>query len=365
MSDWITTMRKGSFGPFQRKTIGYMHEVEHQMLLDNGEGLNENAASAIIDTASKGTPPGNNPAPMPEDMDESIIETDSIWKDLMHQIYKDKKAFLGAIMVAIFVIVAIGAPIFAPEDPYEVDMAEMLVPPSFMDSAADASDNSYILGTDFLGRDIMSRLIYGARISLAIGLIPPLITLAIGTLLGMTAGYYGGKTDYLIMRLADICMSFPSLLLAMVVMYTLGASLFNIFIALSIVNWGGASRIIRAQTLSLKQKEFVEAARSMGVSKWKILWRHIFPNCIPSLIVLFTLSVPEAIMSEAGLSFLGVGAQPPMPSWGLMISRGKEYLFSSPWVAITPGIAIFLVVIAFNFIGDGLRDALDPYTKHD
>ncbi|MBS7527318.1 ABC transporter permease [Fusibacter paucivorans] len=302
---------------------------------------------------------------MPEDQEDTLIAADSIWRELLQSIYKDKKAFVGAILVIAFVIIALGAPIFAPYDPYEVDMAEMLVPPSFTEGASEISDNSYMIGTDFLGRDIMSRIIYGARISLAIGLIPPLITLAIGTLLGMTAGYYGGKTDYLIMRLADICMSFPSLLLAMVVMYTLGASLFNIFIALSIVNWGGTSRIIRAQTLSLKQKEFVEAARSMGVSKWKILWRHIFPNCIPSLIVLFTLSVPEAIMSEAGLSFLGVGAQPPMPSWGLMISRGKEYLFSSPWVAITPGIAIFIVVIAFNFIGDGLRDALDPYTKHD
>lgn len=348
---WANELRHIGKNPFTMRSVKYVQDVEKETL---GANLEKGEETSNI-------PPQNS---APED--ETMIEN-SFWKEMFRQVYQDKKAFLGAIMVALFIIIAVFAPIFAPHDPYEVDMSKMLLPPSFMagDSADSADQSTYLLGTDFLGRDVLSRIIYGARISLVIGLVPTLITLAIGTLLGMVSGYFGGKTDYLIMRLADICMSFPSLLLAMVVMYTLGASLFNIFIALSIVNWGGTSRIVRAQTLALKEKEFVEAAKSIGVRKWDILWRHIFPNCIPSLIVLFTLSVPEAIMSEAGLSFLGVGAQPPMPSWGLMISRGKEYLFSSPWVAITPGVAIFLVVIAFNFIGDGLRDALDPYTKHE
>jgi ABC-type dipeptide/oligopeptide/nickel transport system permease subunit len=288
------------------------------------------------------------------DDDNDDLTRETMLGEVMYHLKKDKKAMTGGVVVILFVLIAIFAPLIAPYDPYFVDMGKMFTKPS----------SEYLLGTDFIGRDILSRMIYGARISLIIGLVPTIISLVIGTVLGMTAGYIGGKVDYLIMRLADICMSFPSILLAMVVMYTLGSSLFNIFIALSIVGWGGTARIIRSQTLALKEKEFVEAAVAMGVKKSTLMWRHIFPNTIPSLAVLFTLNVPGAIMSEASLSFLGVGAQPPTPSWGLMISRGKEYLFSAPWVAIMPGIAIFIVVIAFNFIGDGLRDALDPYTRN-
>ena len=341
-----------SKNPFAFRSYLYMLDVEKKHLNRKGSqerSQNDNKMNASLPPSSE---------------DEELITEDSFWGEIVKSIYADKKALVGLVVIVLFILIAALAPIISPYDPYEVNMADVLLEPSFMTTVQDGV-NQYFMGTDFLGRDVLSRIIYGARISLVIGLIPTTITLLIGTTLGIAAGYIGGKTDYIIMRLADVCMSFPSLLLAMVVMYTLGASLFNIFIALSIVNWGGTSRIVRAQTLSIKEKEFVEAARSMGVSKTHIMLRHILPNCIPSLIVLFTLNVPEAIMAEAGLSFLGVGAQPPMPSWGLMISRGKEYLFSSPWVAITPGIAIFIVVIAFNFIGDGFRDALDPYTKHE
>lgn len=288
------------------------------------------------------------------DDENEDLTRETMLGEVMHHLKKDKKAMTGGIIVILFVLTAIFAPLIAPHDPYLVDMDKMFIKPS----------SEYLMGTDFIGRDILSRMIYGARISLIIGLVPTIISLTIGTTLGMIAGYLGGKVDYLIMCLADICMFFPSILLAMVVMYTLGSSLFNIFIALSIVGWGGTARIIRSQTLTIKEKEFVEVAIAMGVGKHTLMWRHIFPNTIPSLAVLFTLNVPAAIMSEAGLSFLGVGAQPPTPSWGLMISRGKEFLFSAPWVTIMPGIAIFIVVIAFNFIGDGLRDALDPYTRN-
>ncbi|WP_228727774.1 ABC transporter permease [Fusibacter ferrireducens] len=335
--------RRSPFG-FGRKRLKYMMSIEAT------EAKNESDLATSESSKSSKIP---NNGKSPRDAEDLVTE-EHFWQSLFKGIYRDKKALVGLVMVFLFILIALLAPWIVPHDPYAVDMEKVLIAPN----------STYVIGTDFLGRDILSRIIYGARISLVIGLVPTLISLAIGTFLGMVSGYFGGKIDYLIMRLADVCMAFPSLLLAMVVMYTLGASLFNIFIALSIVNWGSTSRIVRAQTLSIKEKEFVEAARSIGVGKFKILWRHIFPNCIPSLIVLFTLSVPEAIMSEASLSFLGVGAQPPTPSWGLMISRGKEFLFSSPWVAITPGVAIFLVVIAFNFIGDGLRDALDPYTKH-
>ncbi|MGB3996396.1 MAG: ABC transporter permease, partial [Acetomicrobium sp.] len=166
-----------------------------------------------------------------------------------------------------------------------------------------------------------------------------------------------------VMRMADVVMAFPSLLLAIVVMYTLGATLFNLFIALSVVGWAGAARVVRSQTLSIREKEFIEAAKAIGVKDFKIMARHVFPNCLPSLMVLFTMNIPDAILSEASLSFLGVGAQPPTPSWGLLVSNGKEFLFSAPWVAILPGLAILITVLAFNFIGDGLRDAIDPYLK--
>lgn len=265
----------------------------------------------------------------------------------------DKAASLGGIIIILAVTMAIFAPQIAPHDPYLVNLSMRLKPPSQL----------YLLGTDELGRDVLSRIIYGSRISLMIGIVPTLISMIIGTVMGLVSGYMGKKTDFIIMRLADVMLAFPSLLLAMVVMYTLGASLFNLFIALSIISWAGTARVVRSQTLSLKEKEFVEAANASGVKKGKIMFRHILPNCLPSLIVLFTLDIPGAILAEASLSFLGVGAKPPEASWGLMVSQGKQYLFSSPWMSITPGAAILIIVLAFNFLGDGLRDAIDPYMK--
>ena len=196
-----------------------------------------------------------------------------------------------------------------------------------------------------------------------IGLVPTAISMTIGTILGLMAGYMGKTVDFVIMRFADIMLAFPSLLLAMVIMYTLGASLINIFVALSLIQWAGTARVVRSQTLSLKEKEYVEAARSIGVSKWKIMFRHILPNCLPSLIVLFTLNIPGNILSESSLSFLGVGAKPRSTSWGLMVTRGKAYLFNDPVLALAPGVAILILVLAFNFLGDGLRDVMDPYLK--
>lgn len=278
---------------------------------------------------------------------------ESFFTEILQAVKQNKSAVAGCSVLVIFVVAALLAPVIAPYDPYAVNMNQQFQKPS----------TEHLLGTDMFGRDMLSRIIYGARVSLVIGLVPTLISMLLGTILGLIAGYYGKKTDYVIMRLADVVMAFPSLLLAMVVMYTLGASLLNIFIAISIVNWAGTARVVRAQTLVLKEKEFVEAAKVMGVKDWVILVRHLLPNCIPSLLVLFTLGIPEAIMSEATLSFLGVGAQPPMASWGLMVSSGKEFLFMAPWVAIVPGVAILVVAMAFNFLGDGLRDALDPYLK--
>jgi len=285
--------------------------------------------------------------------EENEFIKEAFWPDFLRSFMRNKTAVLGLGTVAILILVAVFAPWVAPHDPYLVDLQIQLRKP----------DATYLLGTDMFGRDVLSRIIYGSRISFIIGLIPTTISMVVGTILGMISGYYGKKTDYIIMRLCDIVMAFPSLLLAMVVMYTLGSSLLNIFIALSLVGWAGTARVVRSQTLALKEKEFIEGARAIGVRNWTIITRHIFPNCIPSLLVLFTMGIPGAILSEAGLSFLGVGAQPPTPSWGLMASAGKEFIFSSPWIAIAPGAAILIIVLAFNFLGDGIRDALDPYMK--
>lgn len=277
----------------------------------------------------------------------------SFLKDIVTAYRRNRLATLGALIVVILVLMAVFAPLLSPYDPFEIDLDVMTQAPS----------HAHWLGTDQFGRDLLTRIMFGTRISLWIGIVPTLLSMALGTALGLIGGFYGGWIDTAIMRLCDMVLAFPSLLLAMVVMYTLGASLVNIFIALAVVGWAGTARVVRAQVLSLREKEFVEAARAIGVRNRVIMVRHILPNCLPALIVLFTLGIPGAIMSEATLSFLGVGAQPPTPSWGLIITSGKEYLFSAPWIAIAPGVFILITVLAFNFMGDGFRDALDPYMK--
>ena len=261
-------------------------------------------------------------------------------------------ALLGLILILLIVLMAAFAPFIARVDPNKINLTDMRKPPSA----------AHWFGTDDMGRDVFARVVYGSRTSLLIGFVPSLISLILGTALGLAAGYVGGKLDDLIMRLADVVLAFPSLLLAMVVMYTLGSSILNMFIALSIINWAGTARVVRAQTLSIKQTEFVEAARSMGVSRLSIVFRHILPNCLPNLIVLFTLDIPGAIMWESSMSFLGVG-DPNAASWGLMVSQGKRFAYMCPWLILAPGIAILVTVMAFNFLGDGLRDAMDPYLK--
>ena len=262
-------------------------------------------------------------------------------------------AMVGLAFVLLLVLGAIFAPWISPHDPYRVALDEQLLPAS----------TTYWLGTDNFGRDVLTRILYGARISLVVGIVPSLISLMIGTMMGILSGYLGGRTDFVVMRLADMMIAFPSLLLAMVVMYTLGANLLNILIALALVGWASVARVVRSQTLALREKEFIEAARANGTARITVMLRHIFPNVVPTLIVLFTLAIPEAIMWESSLSFLGVGVQPPEASWGLLVAKGKEYMFQAPAVAIAPGVAILLTVLAFNFIGDGLRDALDPSMK--
>ena len=270
-------------------------------------------------------------------------------------IKNNKLTFISLVLIILLIFIAIFAPVIAPYNPYAQNLKDRLLSPDFI----------HILGTDELGRDVFSRLIYGMRISLTVGLLPTFISMLIGSILGLVAGYYGGKIDFLIMRIADIILAFPSLLFAMVVMYTMGGGLINIFIALSFINWASTARVVRAQTLSLKEMDYVLAAKTVGVGNITIMYRHILPNCLTNLIVLFTLNIPSAILSEASLSFLGVGALPPSASLGLMVVKAKKYLFTNPYLVLAPSIMIMCIVLLFNFLGDGLRDILDPKLKEN
>ena len=295
-----------------------------------------------------------SPAPLPEDLAADLGESQSIGAQLRRMAKQNKLAVISAAVLALFLLGAIFAPVLTPYSPTVGDTAQRLAAPSV----------KHLLGTDEMGRDVLTRLLYGSRISLAVGVVPTLISLLLGIVLGMTAGFLGGKADYLIMRLADVMLAFPSLLLAMVIMYTLGDGVVNIFLALSLVGWASVARVVRSETISLKESEYVEAARSMGVRPVRIMLRHILPNCLPSLIVLFTLNIPSAILSESSLSFLGIGIKAPQASWGLMASTGRQFLYNQPWLSLSPSLAIMVIVLAFNFLGDGLRDVLDPHLKN-
>ena len=267
---------------------------------------------------------------------------------------KNKLAAASAVVILLFVLAAILAPVLTPYTFDGMDLLNRLAPPS----------REHLLGTDEAGRDVLTRMLYGSRVSLLVGIVPTVISMLAGAILGIIAGYSGGRTDAVIMRIADVMLAFPSMFLAMVIMYTLGDGMINIFLALALVNWASVARIVRAETLKLKETEFVEAAHSIGVKKLAIMFRHILPNCIPSLIVLFTLNIPSAILSESSLSFLGIGIKAPQASWGLMVNTGRQFLYSQPWLSLSPSIAIMLIVLAFNFLGDGLRDVLDPHLKN-
>ena len=273
---------------------------------------------------------------------------------LLRLLRENKVAAFSAVLILIFVLAAVFAPFLAPYDPKQMDIMNRLSAPSA----------EHLLGTDEGGRDILARMLYGSRVSLLAGVLPTLMSMILGAALGLISGFAGGIADEIIMRIADVMLAFPSTLLAMLIMYTLGGGLMNVFLTLSLVSWAGIARVVRSETLRLRGSVYVTAARSIGVSKARIVLRHILPNCVPTLIVLFTLSVPSAILTESSLSFLGLGIQPPDTSWGLMINQGRQYLYNAPWCSFAPCIAIMLIALAFNFLGDGLRDALDPHLQN-
>jgi peptide/nickel transport system permease protein len=264
--------------------------------------------------------------------------------------FKRGLVVFGIVILFLFLITSIFGPLFAPYNPIKQNLSLILAQPS----------SQHWLGTDFLGRDMLSRLIWGARMSLMVGVVATGISTVIGVIAGMLAGYYGSWVDSVIMRIMDALMSFPMMLLALLLAGLLGGGLKNVMIALGIAMLPGYARLMCGQVLSLRENDYVLAGRSMGSSNWRVMFRHILPNSFAPLIILMTMAIGGAILAEAGLSYLGIGITPPTASWGSMVNEGFKYLLTNPLLSFIPGFAVMLVVFAFNMVGDGLRDALDP-----
>lgn len=268
----------------------------------------------------------------------------------LKSLVQDPMALMGMLLIVVVLGVALLAPWIAPHDPVLMNTEHRLEKPSAM----------YYLGTDHLGRCILSRIMYGARVSLGISFVVLVMIMFLGILVGTIAGYAGGKTDYVIVGVIDVLLAFPGLILALVIAGMLGPSITNVMIAMASVQWVGYARIIRGMVASIKEKEYVQAARSGGGKHLSLIRRHILPNVLSPVIVLATLDMGSTILAISGLSFLGLGAQPPNPEWGAMLNDGLPYMYMAPWVMIFPGLAILITVLAFNMMGDGLRDFFDP-----
>jgi peptide/nickel transport system permease protein len=264
--------------------------------------------------------------------------------------YKHRLIILGIVVVVVLVFCAIFAPLLAPYDPFQQNLAQGLSNPS----------TAHWMGQDKLGRDIFSRILYGTRVSVMVGGITVLVSATLGILLGSLAGYFGGVIDEIIMRLVDILLAFPGILLAIAIMSVLGPSLANVILALCLIGWVGYARLVRGEVMSLRKREYITAAQAQGIGSNRIIFRHILPNILSPVIVQATFGLAGAIIAEAGLSFLGLGTQPPNPSWGAMLNEGRQFILVASHISIFPGIAIMMTVLGLNFLGDGLRDVLDP-----
>jgi peptide/nickel transport system permease protein len=269
---------------------------------------------------------------------------------------RDGVVLLGLAVIGLSAVLAVLAPALAPADPARNDLLARLTPPAWMDGGR----WDHPLGTDTLGRDVVSRLLYGARVSLVVGFSAVILAGALGVALGLVSGYYGGRLDDVLMRLGDVQLAFPALVLAIAVLAVVGSGLGNVVLVLGVTGWVTYARIARGETLSLRHREFVEGARALGARDTAILWRHVLPNVLPSITVVATFSVARTIIAEASLSFLGLGIPPPGPSWGAMLDEGRNYLTTGWWLALFPGLAILAVVLGINIVGDWLRDTLDP-----
>lgn len=272
-----------------------------------------------------------------------------------HQLFRSPKGFVGLLLVTLAIVGAVFAPVLAPHNPREQSVQTKFAQPVFLDR-----ESPYLLGGDNLGRDIFSRILYGSQASLAIGVLVTLIAAVVGSLLGGLAGFRGGIIDIIITRLIDLQLSIPFILLALIFLAILGPGFWSVFAALAVALWVNYARLIRGETLKLRESEFVMAAKTIGCTGNRTLLRHIMPNIVQSIIVLATLDMAYVIIFESALTFLGLGIQPPTPTWGYMLSEGRTYLRESPWMTVFPGAAIILTVVGINLLGDWLRDTLDP-----
>jgi len=284
-------------------------------------------------------------------IDGKVNVSDNQKLRLIRSFARHKLGVFGVVLLLAFVLTAAFAPVLIKNDPYTMRLEDPFLPPG---------SPGHILGTDNFGRDMLSRLVYGARVSLLIGIVVVSVAAVLGTVLGLMAGYYGGWVDFTIMRMVEVFYSFPFLILVIGVMAILGPSIFNVMLVLGVVSWPLYARLVRAQVMALKSEDFVKAASALGCSDARIMFRHILPNVLTPVIVSATLGIPGAILSSASLGFLGFGVQPPTPEWGAMVSEAKDFILLNSNMIIWPGMCIFLVVLSFNFVGDALRDALDP-----
>lgn len=277
----------------------------------------------------------------------------SPWRDVVRRLIKSKSAMLGLAIVLILIVIACFPQVFAPDGMDEQNYADQFLPPSLQ----------HLMGTDNLGRDIFSRVIYGAQVSMRVGLISVGLACIVGGMLGALAAYYGGRTDNIIMRAMDIMLAIPSILLSISIAAALGPGLFNMMVAIGLGNVPVYARVVRAAIMTVKEQEYVEAGRAIGASTVRLIFCHMLPNAMAPIIVQATLGVASAILSAAGLSFLGLGIQPPTPEWGAMLSAGRQYIRDAWWIVTFPGLTIMVTIFALNLLGDGLRDALDPRLK--
>ncbi len=286
---------------------------------------------------------------------EEVRPENLLWRRARSSFKGNRGAWIGAVLVGLVVFAAVFAPLLAPHDPYEQVLTRSLRPPAW-----DGGTTEHILGTDHLGRDVLSRVIYGSRISLGVGLGACLVAGTIGTILGLISGFFGGRVDDLVMRIADVQLAFPFILLATAVMFVLGSGLRNVVIVLGITGWVVYGRVVRGEVLAIREEDYVEASVAAGCTRARTITRHVFPNIASSVIVIATLEVARVIIAEASLTFLGLGVDPRIPTWGSMLADGRQYLAGHPWIATFPGLAIMLTVLGINLLGDWLRDTFDP-----
>jgi len=275
------------------------------------------------------------------------------------RLWRLKWGLVAAVLMLLIVGVSAAAPWIAPYSPVEVDIRHRLAPPAWMDRGTP----DHVLGTDQIGRDLLSRMIYGGRVSLLIGVAAVLVSSTIGVLLGLGAGYFGPRVDWTIMTLVNVMLTFPFVLLALAVIAVLGPSLVNMVIVLGVADWPLYARVLRAETMSLRERDFMTAARALGMSHLRIIFRQLLPNLVSVIVVIATLQVARVIILESFLSFLGLGVQPPTPAWGNMLGDGRVYMLNSWWIAAFPGLAIFITTLTINLMGNALRDWLDPHMK--